>query len=236
MGTVLNVISILAGGTIGLLCGRFLLSRYQETLMVATGIAVLFVGIGGAMSHMLVYEAGSFTVAGTVMMIVSLALGALLGEWLNFSAHLEEFGEWLKKKSGSGSDRRFVHAFVMSSMTVCIGAMAVVGAIEDGIYGNLSILAAKSALDFLIILVMSTSLGKGCLFSALPVMVFQGGIMLMARALKPLLTTGALANLSLVGSILIFIVGINLVFQKQIRVANLLPALLIAVLWDFLPF
>lgn len=236
MGTVLNVIGILSGGMIGILFGRFLLSRFQETLMMATGVAVLFVGIGGAISHMLVYKEGSFMVAGTVMMIVSLALGALLGEWWNFEARLEQFGEWLKKKSGSGADRQFVHAFVLSSMTVCIGAMAVVGAIEDGIYGNLSILAAKSALDFLIILVMSTSLGKGCLFSAVPVALFQGGITLMARALKPCLTVGALRNLSLVGSVLIFVVGVNLVFQKHIRVANLLPALLIAIAWDFLPF
>ena len=159
MGTLLNVIGILAGGMAGLLFGRFLLPRYQETLMMATGTAVLFVGIGGAIRHMLVYSNGAFTLQGTVMMIVSLALGAVLGEWWNLAARLERFGEWLKKKTGNGSDRQFVHAFVTSSMTVCIGAMAVVGAIEDGIHGDPSILAAKAALDFLLILVMSVSLG-----------------------------------------------------------------------------
>lgn len=236
MGTLLNVIGILAGGMAGLLFGRFLLPRYQETLMMATGTAVLFVGIGGAIRHMLVYSNGAFTLQGTVMMIVSLALGAVLGEWWNLAARLERFGEWLKKKTGNGSDRQFVHAFVTSSMTVCIGAMAVVGAIEDGIHGDPSILAAKAALDFLLILVMSVSLGKGCLFSAIPVALFQGSIMVLARALKPLLTAGAVTNLSLVGSVLIFCVGVNLVFQKRIRVANLLPALLVAIAWAFLPF
>lgn len=236
MGTLLNVIGILAGGMAGLLFGRFLLPRYQETLMMATGTAVLFVGIGGAIRHMLVYSNGAFTLQGTVMMIVSLALGAVLGEWWNLAARLERFGEWLKKKTGNGSDRQFVHAFVTSSMTVCIGAMAVVGAIEDGIHGDPSILAAKAALDFLLILVMSVSLGKGCLFSALPVALFQGSIMVLARALKPLLTAGAVTNLSLVGSVLIFCVGVNLVFQKRIRVANLLPALLVAIAWAFLSF
>ncbi len=236
MGTLLNVIGILAGGMAGLLFGRFLLPRYQETLMMATGTAVLFVGIGGAIRHMLVYSNGAFTLQGTVMMIVSLALGAVLGEWWNLAARLERFGEWLKKKTGNGSDRQFVHAFVTSSMTVCIGAMAVVGAIEDGIHGDPSILAAKAALDFLLILVMSVSLGKGCLFSALPVALFQGSIMVLARALKPLLTARAVTNLSLVGSVLIFCVGVNLVFQKRIRVANLLPALLVAIAWAFLPF
>ena len=236
MGTLLNVIGILAGGMAGLLFGRFLLPRYQETLMMATGTAVLFVGIGGAIRHMLVYSNGAFTLQGTVMMIVSLALGAVLGEWWNLAARLERFGEWLKKKTGNGSDRKFVHAFVTSSMTVCIGAMAVVGAIEDGIHGDPSILAAKAALDFLLILVMSVSLGKGCLFSAIPVALFQGSIMVLARALKPLLTARAVTNLSLVGSVLIFCVGVNLVFQKRIRVANLLPALLVAIAWAFLPF
>ncbi|MGP1375966.1 MAG: DUF554 domain-containing protein [Bulleidia sp.] len=236
MGTLLNVIGILAGGMAGLLFGRFLLPRYQETLMMATGTAVLFVGIGGAIRHMLVYSNGAFTLQGTVMMIVSLALGAVLGEWWNLAARLERFGEWLKKKTGNGSDRQFVHAFVTSSMTVCIGAMAVVGAIEDGIHGDPSILAAKAALDFLLILVMSVSLGKGCLFSAIPVALFQGSIMVLARALKPLLTARAVTNLSLVGSVLIFCVGVNLVFQKRIRVANLLPALLVAIAWAFLPF
>lgn len=236
MGTLLNVIGILAGGMAGLLFGRFLLPRYQETLMMATGTAVLFVGIGGAIRHMLVYSNGVFALQGTVMMIVSLALGAVLGEWWNLAARLERFGEWLKKKTGNGSDRQFVHAFVTSSMTVCIGAMAVVGAIEDGIHGDPSILAAKAALDFLLILVMSVSLGKGCLFSAIPVALFQGSIMVLARALKPLLTARAVTNLSLVGSVLIFCVGVNLVFQKRIRVANLLPALLVAIAWAFLPF
>lgn len=236
MGTLLNVIGILAGGMAGLLFGRFLLPRYQETLMMATGTAVLFVGIGGAIRHMLVYSNGAFTLQGTVMMIVSLALGAVLGEWWNLAARLERFGEWLRKKTGNGSDRQFVHAFVTSSMTVCIGAMAVVGAIEDGIHGDPSILAAKAALDFLLILVMSVSLGKGCLFSAIPVALFQGSIMVLARALKPLLTARAVTNLSLVGSVLIFCVGVNLVFQKRIRVANLLPALLVAIAWAFLPF
>lgn len=230
------MIGILAGGMAGLLFGRFLLPRYQETLMMATGTAVLFVGIGGAIRHMLVYSNGAFTLQGTVMMIVSLALGAVLGEWWNLAARLERFGEWLKKKTGNGSDRQFVHAFVTSSMTVCIGAMAVVGAIEDGIHGDPSILAAKAALDFLLILVMSVSLGKGCLFSAIPVALFQGSIMVLARALKPLLTARAVTNLSLVGSVLIFCVGVNLVFQKRIRVANLLPALLVAIAWAFLPF
>ena len=121
-------------------------------------------------------------------------------------------------------------------MTVSIGAMAIVGAVEDGIYGDYTVLAAKSLMDFVIILVMASSMGKGCLFSAIPVGILQGSVTLLARLVQPLLTPAALSNLGLVGSALIFCVGLNLIWKKTIRVANLLPALIIAVAYAFLPF
>lgn len=106
--------------------------------------------------------------------------------------------------------------------------MAIVGSIRDGINGDWSVLAAKSVLDFIIILVMSCSLGKGCIFSALPILVFEGGITLFAVFIKPFMTQTALDYISLIGSILIFCVGLNLVWGKKIRVANLLPSILLA--------
>ena len=170
------------------------------------------------------------------MMIGSLAIGALIGEWLNLEKHMEEFGEWLKRKTRSDRDEGFVDGFVTASLTVCIGAMAVVGAIQDGLAGDVSILTAKAVLDMIIILVMTASMGKGCLFSAIPVAVFQGSVTLLARLIEPLITPSALHNLSLVGSILIFCVGLNLVWGKRVRVANLLPAVVVAAAWAFLPF
>ena len=122
-----------------------------------------------------------------------------------------------------------------ASLTVCIGAMAIVGSIQDGIYGDYSILATKAVLDLIIVMVMTCSFGKGCAFSALPVAVLQGGMTGLARLIEPVMTGEALANLSLIGSILIFCVGLNLVWGKKIRVANLLPALVIAVIIAFLP-
>ena len=127
------------------------------------------------------------------------------------------------------------HHFVTATLTVCIGAMAIVGAIQDGIFGDPSILLAKAVLDFIIVMVMTCSMGKGCIFSAIPVALFQGSVTLLARLIKPIMTEAALANLSLIGSILIFCVGINLIWKKQIRVANLLPAIVIAVVIAFLP-
>ena len=125
--------------------------------------------------------------------------------------------------------------FVTASLTVCIGAMAVVGSIKDGIEGDISILTTKAILDLIIVMVMTCSLGKGCIFSAIPVAVFQGTITALARLIKPLMTEAASANLSLIGSVLIFCVGVNLVWGKKIKVANLLPSLVFAVAISFIP-
>ena len=118
-----------------------------------------------------------------------------------------------------------------ASLTVCIGAMAVVGSIQDGISGDYSVLAAKAVLDLIIILVMTAAMGKGCIFSAIPVFLFQGTITLLSRFIEPVMTSVALSNLSLTGNILIFCVGVNLVWGKKIKVANLLPTIVIAVVW-----
>lgn len=236
MGTIINVAGILAGGLGGLLFGRRMEERFQDILMMANGICVLFLGIAGAMEKMLSVEGGVLESGGTMMIIGSLAIGALIGEWMNIERHMEEFGAWLKRKTKSDRDEGFVDGFVTASLTVCIGAMAVVGAIQDGIAGDYSILAAKAVLDMMIILVMTASMGKGCMFSAIPVAVFQGGITLFARLVEPLMTAPALHNLSLVGSILIFCVGLNLVWGKKVRVANLLPSIVIAAAWAFLPW
>jgi uncharacterized membrane protein YqgA involved in biofilm formation len=167
------------------------------------------------------------------MMTVSLSLGAIIGEILRIDYRLEQFGEWLKQKTGNAKEAGFVDSFVTATMTVCIGAMAVIGSIEDGIYGNYSILLAKAILDLVIILIMSASLGKGCAFSALPVGIFQGSITLCAGFLAPVITEEAMAYLSFVGSILIFCVGINLLWEKKIKVTNLLPALVIATAFSY---
>ena len=235
LGTILNVAGILAGGLLGLLFGKRLGERVQETLMAACGICVLFLGIGGAMEQMLSLEGGRLVSGGTMMVIGSIALGALLGELLNLDGRMEQFGAWLRHKTGNDGDAGFVDGFVTASLTVCIGAMAVVGAIQDGIYGNHSVLAAKAILDLLIIMIMTASRGKGCIFAAIPVGLFQGAVTLLARLVEPLMTAAALGNLSLVGSILIFCVGLNLVWGPKIKVANLLPALVLAVVWAFFP-
>lgn len=147
-----------------------------------------------------------------------------------------QFGEWLKRKSGNSGDTEFVNAFVNASLTVSIGAMAIVGAIQDGLLNDFSILAVKSVLDFIIIAVMTSSMGKGCTFSVIPVFVFEGSITLLARLISPIMTETAVAYLSLIGSVLIFCIGINLVWGKKINVANMLPAVLPAIFAAYLPW
>lgn len=236
LGTIINSAAIIVGGVFGLLFGKILNERIQDSLQKASGICVLFIGIAGAMEGMLKLSGSSLSAGRSMLIVASLVLGALVGEILNIEHGFERFGEWLKVKTGNAKDKSFVEGFVTASLTVCIGAMAVVGSIKDGISGDYSILATKAILDFIIIMVMTCSLGKGCIFSAIPVAVFQGLITALARLIKPLMTDGALANLSLIGSILIFCVGVNLVWDKRIKVANLLPSLVFAVAIAFLPF
>lgn len=236
LGTMINVAGVLAGGLLGLLLGKGLPRRFQDILIQASGLAVLFLGISGAMEEMLKIVEGSLVSEGTMMIIVCFVVGALLGEWLNLEKHMEDFGVWLKRRTGSNGDTRFIEGFLTTSFTICIGAMAVVGAIKDGIYGDYSILAAKTVLDTIMVFVMTASMGKGCIFSAIPVALFQGSITLLATFIEPLLTEEAMTNLSLTGSMLIFCVGLNLIWGKKIKVANLLPTLLAAVAWAFLPW
>lgn len=235
LGTIINVVGILAGGLFGKLFGRFLSERYQDSLSKACGVSVLFIGIAGALEGLLTIENDTIVSQNAMLVVLSLAIGTFFGELLNLEDKMERFGEWLKIKSGNSKEKKFVEGFVTASLTVCIGAMAIVGSIQDGIFGDYSILATKAVLDFIIILVMTCSLGKGCIFSAIPVAIFQGGITLLAQFIKPLMTESALANLSLVGNILIFCVGVNLVWGKKIRVANLLPAIIVAIIMAFLP-
>ena len=234
-GTILNTLAILAGGLLGALFGRFLRDSAQDTLTKVCGVSTLFIAITGALEQMVTVEGTGISTAGSMLIIGCLAIGAVIGEAMDIEGAFERFGQWLKIKSGNAKDKGFVNAFVTASLTVCIGAMAIVGSIQDGIAGDYSILATKSVLDLIIIMVMSCSLGKGAVFSAIPVAVFQGSITALAGLVRPVMTEAALANLSLVGNVLIFCVGINLVWGKKVKVANLLPAIVAAVIAAFLP-
>ena len=222
IGTVVNVLAIIAGGLLGSFFGRFLGDRQQDALAKASGVCVLFLGISGALEEMVRVEGDRIAGGHSMLLILSLVLGTLIGEWL-------------KIKSGNAKDNLFIEGFLTASLTVCVGAMAIVGSIQDGILGDPSTLIAKAVLDFIIIIAMTGSLGKGCAFSAVPVAILQGSVTLLSRLISPLMTDQALANLSMVGSVMIFCVGVNLVWGRKIRVANMLPGLVIAAAFAFTP-
>lgn len=235
MGTLMNAAAIVAGSLLGLLFGRFVKENVQDALTKVCGVCTLFIGIAGALEGMLRVENGAVFSQGGLLTVACLALGTLLGEIVGIEKAFETFGTWLKEKTGNANDKGFVNAFVTASLTVCIGAMAIVGSIEDGLTGDYSILATKAVLDLIIILVMTCALGKGCLFSAIPVLILQGSVTALSGLVKPIMTPLALRNLSMIGSVLIFCVGVNLVWGKKLPVANMLPAVVFAVVAAFLP-
>lgn len=231
LGTIVNGLAIIIGGVLGIFLKRFLKERYQDTIMKATGFSTIFLALAGTLSQMLVIEEGKLSTTGSMNVIISMVIGALIGEIIDIDAMFEKFGNWLKIKTGSQKDNQFVYGFVSASLTVSIGAMAIMGAIQDGIYGNHATLFAKAVLDFVIILIMASSMGKGCIFAFIPVVLLQGTITFLSAGLAGFMTTDILNHLDMVGNILIFCVGVNLVRPQTVKVANLLPALIVTIVF-----
>lgn len=236
LGTIINSICIAAGGAAGLFAGRLFKAEQQESINKACGISVIFIAIAGAMEGMLKIGVSGISSGKSMLVVLCLALGTIIGELIGIERGFERFGQWLKNKTGNGGDAGFVNAFVTASLTVSIGAMAIVGAIQDGLSGDYSTLAVKSVLDCIIIAVMTSSMGKGAIFSAIPVFVFEGSITLLAGLVSPVMTETAVSYLSLIGSVLIFCIGVNLVWGKKLNVANMLPAVLLAIAAAYLPW
>ena len=195
-GTIANVLAIIVGGSLGLLAKGGLKEHYQEGILKALGLATLFIGASGALAGMLTAENGVLSSAGTgktLAMILALALGALVGEFIDLDRRMEQLGAWLKAKADRGGDSQFIQGFVTASLTVCIGAMAIVGSIQDGLTGDAATLYTKSILDFMIVMIFASIYGKGAIFSALPVGVLQGAVTLCAGLVAPVFSDGVIA-------------------------------------------
>lgn len=231
IGTIVNVAAIVAGGVIGCFLKGGLKEHYQEAVIKTLGLCTLFIGAAGALGGMLTVEGDKLVSGDTLGMILSLVLGTLVGEFCDFDGKMERLGRWLKEKASRGEDGRFVEGFVTASLTVCIGAMAIVGALQDALAGDPSTLFTKAILDFMIVMIFASTYGRGAVFSALPVGVLQGAVTLCAGLVAPVFSDGVIANLSFLGSILIFCVGVNLAFGNRFRVANMLPALVLGAAW-----
>ena len=213
-GTIANVAAIVLGGAIGLGVRGGLKAHYQEGLMKAMGLGTLFIGAAGALAGALTVQDGkvaSLGTAATLSMILALALGTLVGEFFDFDGKMEHLGIWLKAKADKRGDSQFVQGFVTASLVVCVGAMAIVGSIQDGLTGNATTLYTKAVIDGIVVMVMASVYGKGVLFAALPVGVLQGAITLCAGLLAPVFSWAwpKLASMNIrPSSITKFVIGI----------------------------
>lgn len=233
LGSLVNAGAIVAGGCVGLAVGSLIPRRVETTLVSGMAVGTMFIGAGATFSKMLVPATGSsFETRGALMLVMSLAAGAVVGELVDIDGLFERFGNWLKRVSHNERDKTFLDGFVTASLTFCIGAMAILGALEDGLRGDPSLLYLKAAMDGIFTVALTASLGKGVVFSAIPILLFQGSVTLAASLLRPIMTPAVLDAVSLVGGVLIFCVGWNILWsEKKIRVANLLPSLVVAIAW-----
>lgn len=232
LGTLINTGAVIAGGLLGITLKKGIPERCREVLMQACGVSTIFIGAGGVMSKMLTFTDGTLETQGTMLLIFSMIIGSLMGSLLDIEQRLEELGEFLKRKFHTENDSLFVEGFVTSTLVICIGAMAIVGSIEDGLTGNYSTLTAKAILDFVIVTIFASTLGKGVIFSALPLFLYQGAIICLAAIAGNFMSTELICQLSYVGSALIFCVGVNIAFGKKFAVGNMLPALLIPIVYS----
>ncbi|MBN1401872.1 MAG: DUF554 domain-containing protein [Anaerolineae bacterium] len=221
IGTWLNVATVLIGGSIGAILGNRLAERVRETVLHGLGLVTVIVGI-----HLSMETENILIVMGSVL------VGGLLGEWWRIDVGLDRASEWLKSRVGkrlsSHSLTHFTEGFITSSLVFCIGPMTILGSIQDGLSGDFTLLAIKSMLDAFAALAFASSLGVGVLFSILTILLYQGGLTLAAGLVQTILTDAMIAEMTATGGVLILAIGLLLLDLKRIRVANLLPALAIA--------
>lgn len=224
LGTIVNAIAIILGGGLGLILKGGIKERYSTLITQAQGMAVVFVGASGAITNM--QQEG----ANPILFVISLVIGACLGEWINIEYRLEQLGKYVESKMKGGSSNVAL-GFVTASLLYCIGSMAILGSIESGVNGDHSILYVKSTLDGVLSIVLASSLGVGVLFSAASVFIYQGCITMGAMWLQPYITADMLREIGIVGGILITIIGTNLLDVTKIKVGNLLPAVAVPVIY-----
>lgn len=213
LGTIVNTAAIIAGSLLGLILNCGIKEKYRLTIMQAVGLAVIMIGLQSALKT-----------ESILVVIFSLAIGSLLGEWIDIEMRLERLGLWIEKRmAAKGGD--IARGFVTTSLIFCVGSMAIVGSLESGLNNNHQILLAKSVLDGITSVVFASTFGIGVLFSAVAVFIYQGVITLTAALLKMILIDSVVAQMSAVGGLLIAAIGINILELTRIKIGNMLPAI-----------
>lgn len=221
IGTILNIVTVLIGGGLGVLLGQRLPERMRETVLHGLGLVTLVVGV-----HL------TLETQNVLIVLVSILIGAILGEWWRIDVGLERLSEWLRvrvgRRASPHNQAHFTEGFVTASLVFCVGPMTILGSIQDGLTGDYSLLVIKSVLDGFAALAFASSLGIGVLFSVLTILVYQGGLTLAAGLAQNAFSEAMIAEMTATGGVMILAIGLLLLDVRRIRVANLLPALLIA--------
>jgi uncharacterized membrane protein YqgA involved in biofilm formation len=220
IGTVVNASAIVAGGLVGLLLKKGIKDRYKTTVMQAIGLSVILIGLRSALHA-----------TDLLGVIVCMVIGSLLGEAARIEDRIETLSAYAEKHFSRSANGGFSKGLVTASLVFCVGSMAIVGSLESGLAGNHETLFAKSVLDGVSAVVFAATFGSGVIFSAAPVLIYQGSITLGASLLKPYLTPGVIAQMAGVGGLLIAAIGINMLKMSQIKVGNMLPAIFLPLIY-----
>lgn len=219
LGTIVNCLAIIGGSLVGILFRNGIPEKYNKTVMQAIGLSVILIGMKSALGC-----------NDLLIIIISLAVGSLIGEWIGIETYLEQLGDFLETRF-SKTSTGFSTGFVTASLMYCVGSMAIVGSLESGLSGNHATLFAKAALDGITSIILSSSLGIGVLFAAVPVLVYQGAITMMAGLLKPLLIPAVVSQMSATGGLLIVALGFNMIRERKLKVGNMLPAIFLPLIY-----
>lgn len=216
LGTLVNTIAIIIGGLIGCLTTKNIKERFSTLIMSALGLVSMIIGITFSIKS-----------SNILIVILSLVIGGVIGEWIDFDKHLNNLGTLAEKKISGTKNSSFSEGFVTSSLLFCVGSMAIMGALESGLSNNHTILYTKSIMDGISALIFSTTLGIGVVLSSVSVFLYQGAITLIASFIEPYVSQAVIVEMNAVGGILLMGIGFSLLNIKTIKVANLLPALLL---------
>lgn len=218
LGVLVNVATVLFGSSVGLIFKKGISKKFTDAVMIGIGLCTVCIGVSGMLKG-----------ENTLVAIISMVLGAIIGTWLDIDKRINQVGDFLSKKLKKGDDKVSVaEGFVTASLLFCIGAMTIIGSLDAGLKGDNTTLFTKSVLDLFSSMMLSASLGIGVIFAAAFVLIFQGGLVLASGLLEPVLNDAAVAEITCVGSLMILALGLNLIGITKIKVANYFPALVFA--------
>ncbi len=225
IGVLVNTATVIIGSLIGLIFKKGISKRFTDAIMLGIGLCTIYIGISGTLKG-----------ENTLILILSMVLGAVMGTWLDIDKRINDLGDWIGKRfrKGDGNGPSIAEGFVTASLLFCIGAMTIVGSLNAGLAGDNEMLFTKSLLDLISSAILAVSLGAGVMFAAAFVFVFQGSIVLLAQSLQPILTDAAIAEITCAGSLMIVALGLNIIGITRIKVANYLPAIVVAPLLSWI--